>query len=357
MQSPVEPVYVGMLPRAPFLVHSEQLLQHLLTYGPADCPNALEIGCGPASPLLGMLRRRWPQIDLHQIDARPDVVAEASRHHPDGRVQQMLASNMSGIPDGSKQLVVAMSVFDQNADDMLPAIAREVRRVLSPDGLVVYIHNEEMNLPSAAASLLQRSSDQTLLLPSDHWLPGNDLEYCTADRREVESTITRVGAEAAPLAQYLVDVFPRLYSNPPDRSEYWKVAAPVLRDYTLPLMTQMRRSVALLRERQGVRLNDHGTRQLLRNHIEDRIFCAGQGFQVVRSGFFELRHKLNWRACFRDRPAATHFVRGTTRFGYATMSAPPLNADCVQYLNGNPLPGDDDVTFIAYQYGMAARRI
>jgi hypothetical protein len=250
-----------------------------------------------------------------------------------------------------------MSVFDQNAEDMLPAIAREVHRVLASDGLVIYIHNEEMNLPSAAASLLQRTADQTLLLPCDHWQPGNDLEYCTADRRELESTITKVGVEAAPLARYLVDVFPQLYSRPPDRSDYWKVAAPVMRDYTLPVMTQIRRAVALLRDLQGVRLNDHRTRQLLRSHVEDGLFCQRHGFQVVHSGFFELRHTSSWRDYFGERPPANYFVRGTTRFGYAMTSAPPPIADCEQSLNCQLDPSGDDVTFIACQYGMVARRI
>src|SRR5687767_10555678 len=186
MLSTLTPQFFGILPRAPFLVHSDELLQYLLSFGPAQCQRALEIGCGPESPLLPMLRRRWPAIDVHQIDARPDVVAEAAQHHPDGKVQQMLASDMTGIASGSKQLVVAMSVFDQNAEDLLPAIAHEIHRVLVDDGVVVYIHNEEMNLPSAAASLLQRSSGRTLLLPSDRWQPGNDFEYCSADRNQVE---------------------------------------------------------------------------------------------------------------------------------------------------------------------------
>ena len=357
MLSPVEPQFVGILPRAPFLVHSDELLQHLLLFGPDQCQTALEIGCGPASPLLPMLRRRWPAIDVHQIDARPDVVAEAAKHHSGGRVQQMMASDMAGIPDGSKQLVVAMSVFDQNADDMLPAIASEIHRVFGTEGLVVYIHNEEMNLPSAADSLLQRTSGQTLLLPSDRWLPGNDVEYCSADRNEVEQRLYNLGESGRPLLQYLVDLYPSLYGTAPDRSEYWKVAAPVMRSYTLPVMCQIRESVAALREQHRVRLDDYRTRQLLQQHIEGRIFCESLGFKIERSGFFELRHKLNWPAYFSQRPEASHFVRGTMRFGYATASTPPPNEEYAQDLNGNPSVGDEEVMFIAYQYGLVAQRV
>jgi hypothetical protein len=196
-----------------------------------------------------------------------------------------------------------------------------------------------------------------LLLPSDRWLPGNDVEYCTADRREVERALTKLGTEVSPLAKYLWDVYPRLYSRPPERSEYWKVAAPVIRDYTLPLMSAVRRSVALLREKLGVHVNDHHTRQLLRSHIEGRIFCERQGFRVIRSGFFEMRHKSSWREHFKDRPSATCFVRGTMRFGYATTTAPPPVADCEQDLNSHPETSDEEITLIAYQYGMVARRV
>jgi SAM-dependent methyltransferase len=357
MPSPIEPLFVGMLPRVPFLVHSEQLLQHLLSYGPAHCHTALEIGCGPRSPLLPMLRRHWPEIEVHQIDARPDVVAAAKQHHPGGRVEQMLASDMAAIPDGSKQLVVAMSVFDQNAEDLLPAIAREIHRVLVDDGIVVYIHNEEMNLPSAAASLLQRSSGHTLLLPSDSWQPENDFEYCSADRAEVEQALAKLGAEALPLAQYLSDLYPALYGTPPNRSEYSKIAAPVMRDYTLGVMSEIRRWVARLRQQHGVRLDDHRTRQLLQRHIEGGVFCKRHGFQIERSGFFELRQSSSWQGHFQFRPPAAHFVRGTVRFGYATTATPPPTDEFAQDLNRNPTIKADEVMFIAYQYGLVARKI
>jgi hypothetical protein len=357
MSSPPEPPFIGILPRAPFLVHSDELLQYLLSFGPDQCQHALEIGCGPASPLVPMLRRRWPAIDLHQIDARPDVVAKAAQHYAGGRVEQMFATDMAGIASGSKQLVVAMSVFDQNAADLLPAIAREIHRVLADDGLVVYIHNEEMNLPSAAASVLQRSSGHTLLLPSDRWHPGSDWEYCSADRTEVERALAKLGMEVQPLAQYLFDVYPALYGTSPDRSEQWKIAAPVMRDYTLRVMSEIRRSVSLLRVQHGVRLEDHRTRQLLQQHIEEGVFCKRHGFQIERSGYFELRHTSSWNVHFQNHPPANHFVRGTTRFGYATIAPPPPTHELAQDLNNNPTLRDDEVMFIAYQYGLVARRV
>jgi hypothetical protein len=304
-----------------------------------------------------MLRRRWPAVDVHQIDARPDVVAEAARQDPGVKVEQMLASNMATIADGSKQLVVAMSVFDQNADDLLPAIAAEVHRVLARDGLVVYVHNEELNLPSAADSLLQRTSDQSLLLPNDRWLHANDLEYCSANRRDVERALSELGDDAAPLAKYMLDLYPRLYGRLQTRSVNWKVAAPAMRDYTLPMMDRVRRSVAMLRERHGVRFDDHCTMQLLQEHVEDRTFCVKHGFRVVRSGCFELRHAVGWQKNFQARPSASHFVRGTMRFGYATTFPPPPVDEYVQDLNGSPEIHGDEVELIAYQYGMVAHRV
>jgi hypothetical protein len=228
--------------------------------------------------------------------------------------------------------------------------------VLAPDGLVVYIHNEELNLPSAAASFLYRTTGSTLLLPNDRWRPGNDFEYCSADRHELESTLIRLGADAQPLAQYLLDVYPLLYGHVA-RSEHWKIAAPVMRDYSPPVMNQIRRCVAMLRERQAVHLDDLRTSHLLQQHVEDRIFCEKYGFQIECSGYFELRHNSRWNTYFKDRPAATHFVRGTTRFGYATASNPPPSEEYVQELNLNPPVQEDEVMFIAYQYGLVARSV
>lgn len=357
MQISVQPLHVGVLPRVPFLAHSEELLRLLLATAPAAGSRILEIGCGPNSPLVPMLRRSISAAEIHQIDARPDVVAVAARQNPDCRVEQMLAANMAPIASASKHLVVAMSVFDQNAADLCPGIASEVLRILAPGGLLVYIHNEELNLPSTAASLLQRSAGQTLLLPSDSWQPGNELEYCTGRRGEIESALATLGSEGEPIARFLNDVYPQFYGRLLARTADLRVSAPGMRERTLQVMTQIRACVARLRREWHIDLKDHRTSDLLRNHVEGGIFSEDNGFETLLAGMFEIRRGVAWQTYFSQRPPARYFVRGTMHLGYTAESAPPTVAEFRQELNPRPVLDDSQALFIAYQYGLAVRPI
>src|SRR5262245_40383408 len=134
MQLPAESLHAAQLPREPYLPHSRELLEYLLSFASQPCQRVLEIGCGPRSPLLPMMQQLWPDAGIHQIDPQPNVVAEAVRLNPRGKVEQMLASDMAPIQAGSKQLVIAMSVFDQNPDRVVSDVAAEVHRVLADGG-------------------------------------------------------------------------------------------------------------------------------------------------------------------------------------------------------------------------------
>jgi hypothetical protein len=263
---------------------------------------------------------------------------------------------MATIPDASKQLVIAMAVFDQNADDLLPQIAREVHRVLSPDGVVAYIHNEELNLPATAASFLHRSAGQTLLLPSDRWLPTNDLEYCSGSREAIETWIWSHRDDSAPLVQFLQGVYPQLYRVAEMQPATVQVGAPFVRQCTFPVLNRIRRVVGRLREEGEIRLEDHCSSELLKNHVEDRMFSASHGFDAKVSGIFEMRRAQDWRLHFPQGRPATYFVRGIGHFGYVSNAAPTAVRGYEQELNRNPVPGDDEVVFVAYQYGMVATK-
>jgi len=356
MQPALESVHVAAFPRDPFLPHSEELLKYLLGFAPGPGQHVLEIGCGPRSPLLLMLQRLWPSADIHQIDALPEVVAEAAKFNPGGRVERMLASNMAAIPARSKQLVVAMSVFDQNPESIVAEIAEEVRRVLCDNGIAVYLHNEELNLPATAVSMLQHSSGPRLLLPSNSWKPTNDLEYCSGSKSDIEAALAGQGPELHPLQRYLRGIFPQLFGTRPVQSAEGKVEVPFLRECTFPVMSQIRRSVAALRQEWGVSLLDHRTPHLLHGHVE-RLFCQSHGFRILRSGVFELRRCTHWSASFLDRPPTPYFVRGITRFGYSSRFGPAPVTEYEQDLNRNPSKRDDDILWIGYQYGVVATKI
>ncbi len=357
-------LHVLRLPREPFLAHSEVLLNSLLVETSQPCKRILELGCGPQSPLLPMLQRKWGNIHVHQVDALAEVVAEAAKFNPKGDVEQMLASDMSSIPSQSKDLVIAMSVFDQNPSSIAPVVAREIHRVLRDQGKVVYIHNEELNLPATADSFLNRNNESRFLLPSDSWNPTNDLEYCSGNRADIENAAKIFQQELGPLVWYLRGIYPQLYSERLNHDAVGKISVPFLRECSAPVMAQIRDSVKFLRTEKKIVLADHRTAILMGELIEQKLFSQEHGFQVIQSGVFEIRQRTNWKNHFNEKPPVQHFVRGLSRFGYTSESEPAARADFDQSLN-RPEPksadpksvdpkSDDDVLLVAYQYGCVA---
>ena len=352
-------LHVLRLPREPFLAHSEVLLDSLLADVPQPCKRILELGCGPQSPLLPMLQRKWGDIHVHQIDALAEVVAEAAKFNPRGVVEQMLASDMSSIPSQSKDLVIAMSVFDQNPSSIAPAVAREIHRVLRDHGSVIYIHNEELNLPATADSFLNRHNEARLLLPSDSWNPTNDLEYCSGNRADIENAAKSFQQELGPLVWYVRGMYPQLYSERLIHDSVGKISVPFLRECTVPVMAQIRNSVKFLRTERKVILTDHRTAILMGELIEQKLFSPEHGFQVIQSGVFEIRQRTHWKNHFGEKPPVHHFVRGLSRFGFTSESEPAPRADFDQTLNRTELKSVDtksenDVLLVAYQYGCVA---
>jgi len=321
-----------------------------------------------------MLQRRWGDVHVHQIDALEDIVAEASKFNPKGKVEQMLASDMARIPSRSKDLVVAMSVFDQNPASIAPKVASEIHRVLREGGTVVYIHNEELNLPATADSFLDRQGGVRLVLPSDCWSPTNDLEYCSGFRVEIENATRSFQNELAPLVWYLRGLYPKLYGESVNHDSVGKVSVPFLRECTASVMAQVRNSVKYLRTERKVTLIDHRTADLVGDLIEQRLFSQEHGFRVVQGCVFEIRQSSHWKAQFNEKPPVPYFVRGLSRFGYTSESEPAPRKDFDQSLNGIGLNSDapnsedspksddaprseDEVKLISYQYGCVANRV
>ncbi len=352
-------LHVLRLPREPFLAQSEVLLNSLLKDIPQPCKRILELGCGPQSPLLPMLQRKWGDIHVHQIDALAEVVAEAAKFNANGVVEQMLASDMSSISSQSKDLVIAMSVFDQNPSSIAPAVAREIHRVLRDHGMVIYIHNEELNLPATADSFLNRNNEARLLLPSDSWNPTNDLEYCSGNRADIENAAKSFQQELGPLVWYLRGIYPQLYSERLSHDSVGKISVPFLRECSASVMAQIRNSVKFLRTEKRVILTDHRTSILLGELIEQKLLSPEHGFQVIQSGVFEIRQRTHWKNHFNEKPPVQHFVRGVSRFGYTSESEPEPRADFDQSLN-QPEPKSvapksiDDILLVSYQYGCVA---
>jgi hypothetical protein len=157
--------------------------------------------------------------------------------------------------------------------------------------------------------------------------------------------------------RYLRGIVPQLYGEQSAVHSAGKVAVPYLRDCGHEVMRQIRQSVALMREKYQLSLTDHRTPHLLANLVERSLFCPVHGFQVLRSGVFELRRTANWRTIFADRPPAMHLVRNVARLGFSATTAPPRAADYEQQLNRMPERHDEEVLLIGYQYGVVARKM
>ncbi|MEQ1828575.1 MAG: class I SAM-dependent methyltransferase [Pirellula sp.] len=353
MSSTDESFHVVKLPREPFLSHSLALWEYLLGDFVNVSPKVLELGCGPQSPLLPWVQSRWPETRLHQIDAQPQVVSEAMKWNPRGFVEQMFLTDLSSIANRSKDLVIAMSVFDQNPVANSKQVASEIHRVLADSGRFVYIHNEELNLPATADSFSQRSR---LLLPSPNWLPQNDIDYCSGSKHDIETALSSGRPELAALAWYLHGIYPQLYGEVIAQKETGKVTVPFLRDCSAQAMEKIRESVRFLSEVLRVELNHHRTSSLLQELIENQIFSPDNGFEIVESGTYEIRHAFAWNEVFQDRPIANYFVRGLTRFGFASPCAQAPIHHYRQELNSNPPIDVDEKMFVAYQYGLTARK-
>lgn len=348
--------HVCKLPREPFLSHSEQLIQYLLDRCPVQTPRVLELGCGPQSPLVPILYKRWPDLVLNQMDALPEVVEQAAKWNSKGTVVRMFLTDMSPIPTSSLDLVIAMSVFDQNPEAWSPQIAKEIHRVLKPGGRVVYIHNEELNLPATADSFVNRSLSQ-LLLPSPQWTVENDVDYCSASRLDVEKALASNDQKLAPVYWYLRGIYPTLYGEVRTPDASGKITVPFLRECGPVVTLRIRQAVAYLHEHFQVELKHHSTASLLRTVLEENLFSAGQQFEKEVSSVFELRSSQSWTDFFAERPTPQYFVRGLTRFGYTSRSQPAIRSDYDQSLNTNPTARENETMFIAYQYGFVARKI
>ncbi len=116
------------------------VLQLLRRHGFADLRDrrVLELGCGRGGVLLEHLRYGAAPSRLHGTDLLPDRVAEARKLLPH---LPLTCSDGRNLPyaDGSFDLVLQYTVFSSALDDdVKAALAREMLRVLRPDGLIVW---------------------------------------------------------------------------------------------------------------------------------------------------------------------------------------------------------------------------
>lgn len=351
MQATERPITVSKLPRAMFLDHSDRLVRHLLgstDLGLCECPSILELGCGPQSPLVPVLHRYLENYELLQIDARPEAVKAAREWNPGGRVEQLFLHDMHSIKDASQDVVIAMAVFDQNPTTAMPAIGKEIRRVLKTGGRFLYIHNEELNAPAMTASMLLKSSPM-YLMPNPSWAPYTDAEYCLAKKEHADIAIRNNVDKTPRLRSYLRAMMP-----PQDAKDLAKVVVPTMSRITPADLQCIRQEVKHLVE-SGLNIQPVRTADLLDSILQNDLLKTN-GFEVFEAGLFEIRKTSPWSKWFETEPLVKNFVRGVAHFGYASALSVPINI-ARQVLNDEPQPAPDEVLLIAYQYGLSAKAI
>ena len=96
-----------------------------------------DLGCGP-----GQVARylRDHGADALGVDLAPGMVALARRLHPDARFEEGDLQALP-LPDGSLAAAAAFYAIVHHEEEALPAVFREMRRVLRPGGwLLVAFH-------------------------------------------------------------------------------------------------------------------------------------------------------------------------------------------------------------------------
>ncbi len=97
----------------------------------------LDIGCGPGRAS-GVMKKRWPKAQVIALDAALPMLKEVPKQTRFWRPIQRVCADASQLPlaDGSIDVIFSNLCLQWVND--LPATLAEFRRVLKPDGLLVF---------------------------------------------------------------------------------------------------------------------------------------------------------------------------------------------------------------------------
>jgi ubiquinone/menaquinone biosynthesis C-methylase UbiE len=99
----------------------------------------LEVGCGGGQWIRDLIQWGARPENLAGVDLLPDSIAEASVPCPAGVTLRCASAADIDFPDGQFDLVLQSTVFTSVLDERLKRqIAREMLRVLQPDGMILW---------------------------------------------------------------------------------------------------------------------------------------------------------------------------------------------------------------------------
>lgn len=105
----------------------------------------LDVACGTGR-FLRDVRAAYPAMQLTGLDLSQSYLEEARRTMGEFRPARLLAANAEKIPldDASQDIVTTIFLFHELPPAVRRTVAREMARVLKPDGLLVFIDSLQM---------------------------------------------------------------------------------------------------------------------------------------------------------------------------------------------------------------------
>jgi SAM-dependent methyltransferase len=129
----------------------------LIRYREHVTGHVLELGCG-AGRITGYLVEL--AADAHGLDVSADMIAECRRRYPAGHFSQADMRDLSSFESDSLDLVLAgYNLLDIFTDPERRQVLREVRRVLSPTGILIMSSHNRASLPKVRSPSQLRRSD------------------------------------------------------------------------------------------------------------------------------------------------------------------------------------------------------
>lgn len=114
-----------------------RLLEQLDYLDERQPARVLDLGSGPGRAA-GAMKKRWPGADVIAVDAALPMLREVPRHTRFWRPVRRVCADVSKLPFADQCTDVIFSSLCLQWLDDLPAALSEFRRVLRPDGLLLF---------------------------------------------------------------------------------------------------------------------------------------------------------------------------------------------------------------------------
>lgn len=114
-----------------------RLLEQLGYLDDRQPQRVLDLGSGPGRAA-GAMKKRWPKAEVIAVDAALPMLREVPKHTRFWRPVRRVNADVSKLPFADQSVDVIFSSLCLQWVDDLPAVLSEFRRVLRPDGMLLF---------------------------------------------------------------------------------------------------------------------------------------------------------------------------------------------------------------------------